>query len=75
VLTSVPGMTAIDASHVGGLLRWQVRQISVGFGGLELGRVQDIGRDGPNRVLASRTMAGFAGPGAQPYLLVMSTCS
>jgi hypothetical protein len=54
---------------VGGLIEVAGEADLVGFGGLELGRVQDIGSDGRIRVLASRTMAGFAGPGSPAVLI------
>ena len=69
----VPGMTAVDASHVRGLIQMAGEADLVRFGGLELARIADIGRAGRIRVLASRTVAGFAGLVSQPCLLPVST--
>ena len=54
-------MTAIDTPALGGLIPMTGEADAIGFGGLELGGLLDIGGGQRFDVLTARTVAAFAG--------------
>ena len=64
------GMTAINASDMGGLVQMAGEAELVGFGGLEFGRVADVGGGHRFGVFAAGSMARFAGFGLPAALLI-----
>jgi len=65
------GMSAVDSSHVGGLIEMAGEAELVGLRGLELGGLPDIGGIHGFRVLASGAMAGLAGVVFKAAFLVL----
>ena len=66
----VSDMTAIDASHVRGLIQVTAEADAIGFGWLELGRIAYVGRRHGLGMLASRSVTRFAGFVFEPALFV-----
>jgi hypothetical protein len=66
----VPGMTAINASAVSGLIPMAGEADAIGFAGIQLGRLSDIRGGRRFGVLATRPVAALAGFGVPTAFLI-----